>query len=208
MLSNIYAFKGPNKACRSVHRVCVWQVWFVPRGVCFIARLHASVTPLRPRGRCSERNREAVHGQAEQATPLIRLIRLISKGEVFLFPEGVPPSAPGFSAAGLMVCHSLVGRANPYLSSIRSAAVVSYTQLFKSVLHMCARKNHQLSSWNQGFNLSRCLFAALNWESSLMLAAASSWSTMEHINVKYLYMYVWNEGENWPPLLLSISFVM
>lgn len=33
-----------------MHRVCVWQVWFVPRGVCFIARLHASVTPHRPRG--------------------------------------------------------------------------------------------------------------------------------------------------------------
>lgn len=199
---------GPNKACRSVRRVRVWQVWFVPRGVWFIARLHASVTPQRPRGRCSEHNRETVRGQAEQVTALIRLIRLISKGEVFLFPEGVPPSAPGFSSAGLMVCRSLAGRANPHLSSIRSAAVVSYTQLFKSVLHMCAGKNHQPSSWNQGFNLSRCLLAAINWESSLMLAAASSWSTMEHINVKCLYVHLWNEGENCPPLLLTISFVM
>lgn len=192
-----------------MRRVRVWQVWFVPRGVWFIARLHASVTPQRPRGRRSERNRETVRGQAEQVTAPIRLIRLISKGEVFLlFPEGVPPSAPGFSSARLMVCRSLVGRANPYLSSIRSAAVVSYARLFKSVLHMCAGKNHQPSRWNQGLNLSRCLFAAINWESSLMLAAASSWSTMEHINVKCPYVHLWNQGENWPPLLLRRFIVM
>lgn len=114
---------------------------------CETARFSNTTSTRGSLGRlCSERNRETVRGQAEQVTALIRLILLIPKGEVLLFPEGIPPSASGFSSAGLMVCHSLVGRANRYLSSIRSAAVVSYTQLFKSLLHMCSRKNHQLSS--------------------------------------------------------------
>lgn len=105
----------------------------MPWGVCFIATARFSNNTTTPGslGRlCLERNRETVRGQAEQVTALIRLILLISKGEVFLFPEGIPPSALGFSLAGLMVCHSLVGRANHYLSSSRSAAVGQFYSAF------------------------------------------------------------------------------